>query len=240
MSSVFADEIFITISNEMEDIVFDGKWTSEQEWKRSSDDKIIGDAGSIQLRSAHQNENLYFMIDVLTDTSFDRGFDKAIICIDSKNNDSMNPDKDDFCFVSSLGHNNGVILQGGTDFKASKYFSSFVSNSFVTSSGFSDKNDRYSSIPHIGYEFKIPIELLGRNNDYGFFVAVYDFKEDRYYIWPKNNQMTNIFDIPSPSSWGSLISPDKSLPEFNVPILLSIIALTSTVIISKFSRFLSY
>jgi hypothetical protein len=224
----------------MEDVIFDGKWTSVQEWKRSSEDNIISGNESIYLRSAHQNENLFFMIDVESDNTFDKGFDKAIICIDSKNNDSKNPDSDDFCFISAFGHNNGVILQGGTDFKSNNYFSSFVSSSFTTSSGISDGNDRYSSKPHVGYEFKIPVEIIGRNNNYGFFVAIYDYHNDKFHTWPNDIQMNSLKEIPSPSLWGSLISPDKSLPEFSMPILFSIITLTFVIIIGKFSRFLSY
>lgn len=219
---VFADEILITISSKMDKIIFDGKMTHGSEWTRSSEN-IIHNSPTIYLRSAHQDENVYFMINSIMDTTYDRGFDKAIICFDSENNKSVYLDSNDYCFISTLGDTSGIILQGGSNDNAKNHFSSFVLNSFQTSSGFSDENDRYSSRPHVGYEFKIPTEIIGRNHTYGFFVSVYDYNDDKFYTWPNKVGMNDTENIPSPSTWGSLISPDKSLPEFSFSYLMLII-----------------
>ena len=37
---VFAEEFFITQNNEADNIIFDGKWSFEREWKQSSIKKI--------------------------------------------------------------------------------------------------------------------------------------------------------------------------------------------------------
>jgi len=211
---VFADEILITKSGGMDKIIFDGKMTSGSEWSRSSEN-IIHNSPTIYLRSAHQEENVYFMINSIGDTTYDSGFDKAIICFDSENNKSVYLDSNDYCFISSLGDNSGIVLQEGSNDNAKNHFSSLVLNSFQTSSGFSDENDRYSSKSYVGYEFKIPTDIIGRNHTYGFFIAVYDHSNEKIVTWPNGIEMDNINNIPSPSMWGALVSPDKSLPEFS-------------------------
>ena len=88
--------------------------------------------------------------------------------------------------------------------------------------------------PHANYEFKIPIELFERSDNYGFFLSVYDASLDRFYSWPQNNTRENLSDIPPTSQWGDIVSPDKSLPEYPLPILvLSILILTILILQSK-------
>ena len=76
----------------------------------------------------------------------------------------------------------------------------------------SDKEDKYSAISHASYEFKIPIELIGRSDNYGFYVNVFDANSNVAYSWPEEIKLES-FSIPNPSLWGNLISPDKSLLE---------------------------
>jgi hypothetical protein len=105
---------------------------------------------------------------------------------------------------------------------------------FISISSTSDEIDRYSKIPHPSYEFKIPIELLERSDNYGFYLSVYDASLDRFYSWPENSTRENSSEFPSPSKWGTIISPDKSLPEMNLPILVfAILILTIITIQSK-------
>jgi len=75
--------------------------------------------------------------------------------------------------------------------------------------------------------------MLGRSNNYGFFVAVYDDYSKTTYTWPENIDLAGPFDIPSPSKWGDIISPDNSLPELNWPIFSLIVLLLIPIIFLK-------
>ena len=69
----------ITMSDKMNEVVFDGKWTFLKEWKASSLDSIA-ESPSIYLRSAHQDNFIYILIDVVSDTSIDNQEDYTVIC----------------------------------------------------------------------------------------------------------------------------------------------------------------
>jgi len=218
----FASEpILITKSDGMNNVEFDGKWTTKQEWKKSSWNEFSFGDKKIHLRSAHQGNFIYFLIDPVDDLTLDNGADKATICIDSKNNKSFTPDSDDFCFSIALGNNQGIVFQGGTDLKNKNYMKRILNvDNFTAVSKISDANDRYSSIPHPSFEFKIPLELIGRSDNYGFYFSVYDANENQFSSYPVEAEREKLSSFPSPKLWGNLISPDKSLPELNLPILV--------------------
>ena len=52
----FGDEpILISISSDLDQVIFDGKWTHVNEWKRSSYNHLkFSDGSEIHLRTAHQ------------------------------------------------------------------------------------------------------------------------------------------------------------------------------------------
>ena len=239
--------IRITKSNSMKEINFDGKWTFYQEWKQTSWNSIKSDGNIVfHLRTAHQGNFIYILIDVISDTNKNIGSDKATVCIDSKNNKSKFFDNDDYCFIVQLQERNFIdtllnkqdnfIIQGDSQSKSFEELKKIKVKDFVGIGTMSDKEDKYSEIPHASYEFKIPIELLGRSDNYGFYVNVFDASSNVVYSWPEDITLEN-FDIPSSSSWGNLISPDKSLLENSVNesvdffvIFLVIILVISTVI----------
>lgn len=223
------DPILITYSSSIQNVVFDGKWTNQIEWKASSDNMFSYDNNEIviHLRTAHHENFIYVFVDPITDHTLDYKIDKSIICLDGKNNKNMIPDKDDYCFSVLLGEKQGTIQQGLDN---SKY--QFTNDSeFIAISSVSDENDRYTKIPHPSYEFKIPIELLNRSDNYGFYLSVYDASLDKYYSWPKNSTQQNSSDIPLPSQWGNIVSPDKSLPELNLPILIFTVSIFTIILI---------
>lgn len=235
--------ILITRSDFMEEIVFDGKWTSYLEWKNTSWNPIkSNDNIMYHLRSAHQGDFIYLFLDVVADEKPDFNGDKAIICIDSKNNKSEFLDDDDYCFVVELQESNffkallnqqdSVILQAKSSSESFEDLEKITSEEFIGIGTVSDKEDRYSSIPHASYEFKIPTELIGRSDNYGFFVNVFDSEEGINYSWPENIHLEK-WEIPSPSLWGNLVSPDKSLPEFELPMLVIFSAVTLIIIITS-------
>lgn len=215
--------ILITKSNSLKEINFDGKWTFYSEWKQTSWNPIKFDnSTAFHLRTAHQGNFIYVLIDAISDTNRNIGYDKATVCIDSKNNKSEFFDNDDYCFVVQLEERNFIdillnkqdnfIVQGDSQSKSFEELEKIKVKDFVGIGTMSDNEDKYSKIPHASYEFKIPIELLGRSDNYGFYVNVFDASSNVVYSWPEDIKLES-FDIPNSSLWGNLISPDKSLLE---------------------------
>ena len=239
--------ILITKSNSMKDVNFDGKWTFYKEWKQTSWNPIKSDENIVfHLRTAHQGNFIYVLIDATSDTDKNLGSDKAIVCIDSKNNKSKFLDNDDYCFIVQLEERNFIdmllnkqdnfVIQGDSQSKSFEELEKIKVKEFVGIGTISDKEDKYSAVPHASYEFKIPTELVGRSDNYGFYVNVFDANSNVVYSWPEDIKLKS-FDIPSPLLWGNLISPDKSLLEnsevesvdFSI-ILFVIISITSAII----------
>jgi len=229
MPSAYAQSIPITKSSGMEKVVFDGKWTFATEWKMSSKNTIQTESNNIYIRTAHLDNFIYVMFDVIADKTIDNNQDNAIVCFDAKNNQSMHPDNNDFCFSIKLGSNNAVTLQGTGISEGFKVVENHPDLIAVGAS--SDENDRYSQVPHASYEFRIPIELLERTDHYGFYVQVFDFTESITYTWPSEINLENS-DIPSPDKWGLIYSPDKSLPEYDLPIVVLLLGTFSIILFS--------
>ncbi len=49
----------------------------------------------------------------------------------------------------------------------------------VATSGISKEHERYSKSPHVSYEFKIPIDLIGRSDVYNVHTTVFDGEKDQ-------------------------------------------------------------
>jgi len=228
------EPILITISPDMEKVIFDGKWTFFTEWKQSSLTKVFFDDKQIILRTAHFENFIYVFVDSINDYTLDKGMDKATICFDGQNNKSKIPDKNDYCFSSTLGHKQGIVFQGGSVSAISGNFQK-ISNpdGFIAISSISDENDRYTKTPHPSYEFKIPIDLIKRSNNYGFYLSVYDATSDTFYSFPKETIRENLLKIPSPSQWGDIVSPDKSLPELNLPIMVFTVLIFTIILVQS-------
>lgn len=229
-----SEQILVTISSDRDSIIYDGKWTDTYEWKRTSLDTIPYDDGRIViLRTAHQGNFLYVFVDAVNDFTLDDGKDNAVVCIDGNNTENELTDKNDFCFTATLGKNNGVTSQGVDSSNINNFHSVVNSPDFIGISSASDQNDRYTTTIHPGYEFRIPIELFGRSDKYGFFLSVYDASAMKFYNWPTNVTRNDLLSIPSPLYWGELVSPDKSLPEFSMPMIVFV---SSTILLIYLSR----
>jgi hypothetical protein len=213
----------------MSEVNFDGKWSFETEWKQSSLNEHKYEDDVVILRSAHQGEFVYFFIDALNDYTLDSELDSAVVCFDTNNDKTESPNEDDYCFMTVLDAGVGKVYRGNPN---TQNFTEIPNpNGFIGLSAVSDNNDRYSTIPHTGYEFKIPTEIIGRSNIYGFYFAVYEANSQTYYSYPQNTT-TNTMIAP-PNLWGEIYSPDKSLPEFNLPLLLLLPALGLVLLLSK-------
>jgi hypothetical protein len=228
------DPVIITESNEVIQIIFDGKWTSDREWKQSAADGwLFYDGNGIVFRSSHDRDNLYFLVDFISDRSSDRKSDRAIICLDGNNDKTNISENNDYCFIASLGSNTPIILKGGSKSAINGHFDRIFYDGVIVAGSMSDYADRYSPISHTSYEFKIPTELVGRYSEYGLYIAVYNYDENNIYPWPRNIKLENNFTIPPPSVWGEMISVDKSLPEFNMPTLLMVLSLALLLVFTK-------
>ena len=104
-------QIPITISNEMDKVEFDGRWTFLREWKLSSYNDIV-DPGRVVIRTAHQDNYIYVMLNALADTTIDNTKDNAMVCFDAKSDQSVKPDSNDYCFKVQLGSDKAFTLQG--------------------------------------------------------------------------------------------------------------------------------
>ena len=231
------DPILISIASDLDQIIFDGKWTTVDEWKQSSYNRLkYNDGTEIHLRTAHQDDFIYIQINFASDMSIDKGSDSAIVCFDTKNDKTIIPKSDDYCFSTTLYGKQPFTYQGNSVPAINGFFSKIPNNeNFVAIGTASDKVDRYNKTPHASYEFKIPLDVLGRSDNYGFYISVFDGNSQNHYSWPYNIQKQSLISISSPSQWGELISPDKSLPEFNFsPFLFLIIPLILIIIIPRF------
>ena len=207
-----ADEpIKVTISDTLHNVQFDGGWTFTKEWKNTSYDELLFDDGHIVLRTAHEDGFFYIMVNYLTDFTYDHIADHAIVCFDGYDTSSI-ADETDWCYTVSRNSGNGHTLQGGSPIFQTSHFN-LVKNhpDFVAHGGTSGKNDPYVWAPHAAYEFRIPIEQIGFQDEYGFFVQVFDGNDVKTY--PKEFSGKYPQKIPSPTKWGKIISPDRSITE---------------------------
>ncbi len=232
---VYAQTIPITISSRMSNVIFDGKWSFLQEWKESSLTQIDGHDGAIYIRTAHWQNYVYVMIDAASITRFEKNSDRATVCFDTNDTKSMIANNNDYCFVAVL-NGPAFVLQGGSPIALDGNFKKISSPlGFIAIGGVSDNNDRYTTAPHPTYEFKIPTELIGRSNHYGFYVSVYDAKRNNAYSWPSSIP-ENPLTILSPQTWGELVSPDSSLPEFPYPAFIFISAVVVMLCYVSFNK----
>ncbi len=220
----------ITRSNGMDKVVFDGKWTFVQEWKKSSHNNIF-EPGEIIIRTAHQDNYIYIMLDAIADKTIDNSKDNAMVCFDAKSDQSIKPDSNDYCFKIQLGSDKAFTLQGSD---SGEFKSVGNHKDLIAVGGTSDENDRYTQVPHPTYEFRIPIELLERTDTYGIYIQVFDHSNATTYSWPPEIDSNEY--IPSPAKWGIIYSPDKSLPEYDVPMLVLVIGIFSIILLSIKSR----
>jgi len=239
---VFAEEsILISLSSDLDQVIFDGKWTTVSEWKKSSYNHIkFNDGAEIHLRTAHQENFLYIQINSASDMIINKGSDSAIVCFDTKNDKTKISQFDDYCFSTSLGSNNYFTYQGGNISAVNGNFKKITNDKdFVAIGTTTDKVDRYNKTPHVSYEFRIPLDVIGRSDNYGFYISVFDAHSQNNYSWPYNIEKKSLLTIPSPSQWGDLVSPDKSLPEFNFTVLSFILIplIMLSIVISKSNLF---
>jgi hypothetical protein len=134
--------------------------------------------------------------------------------------------------MTSLNARTAFTYQGDHTSVRTGFFNKIPNmDGFIGISTISDINDRYTPIPHPSYEFKIPTSLIGRESVYGFYFLVHDSHSKKTYTYPQNLNPESF--VSSPSQWGEIYSPDKSLPEFELPVLLLIMSISSIILLSR-------
>ena len=228
------EQIFTTLDHTADGIVYDGKFTFKTEWKPTSFDQISVNDEIFVIRTGHDYENFVLMINYVSDTSIEKNSDKTIVCFDAGLEKSTKSDSNDYCFLLRMGSTSPITLQGGNNIPNKNFFKVIPNHpDLLGAATNSDMNDRYSKISHSTYEYKIPLEIFGKSDIYGFYVGVYDDKTKKWQSWPKDSIPEKYPFIPSPNVWGELISPDKSIPEFEYVLLVIIPAFTVLVIVSR-------
>jgi len=233
---VFAQpQIFTTLRGGVDSIVWDGKWTFLQEWKPTSEDILqFNDGNELSVKTGHDRENLYVFLDFINEHQFKKFSDYGLICMISNKTTASSPQEDDYCFLVTLGSHNPLTFHGGGYLALTNDFMKIKNDpDLIAVGGISDDHDRYSSIPHASYEFKIPIKVVGRSDMYEFYAATYDAQSGKIYSWPQNVTNNSFPAVPPPSKWGELISPDKSIPEFPYPVIIMSFATMAIIYISR-------
>ena len=209
-NAVFAEEpIKVTISHTFDHIILDGEWSFYEEWKASTLDTFRFNDSDLILRTAHQDDYLYVLIDVLGDITHDHMADRAVVCLDGKETSKL-ADESDWCYVATRGSKNAHTLNGGSSIHRTSHFQIEKNHpELVAIGGTSGENDRYVKTPHAAYEFKIPIEQIGFEDEYGFFMQVFD--RNNVMTYPQEHSGKYPQKIPSPEEWGLIISPDRSI-----------------------------
>ena len=227
----------ITYSDEIEKVEFDGRWSFEREWKASTRTELKTDDGTIFIKTAHKDEFIYVLLDVLPDKTFSKGMDKAIVCFENRESDDTK--EKNYCFTSALNVSTGKTFESNGISKVNSNYK-LIKNAqgFESIGGISDENDRYSKTPHVTYEYKIPIDLFGRSSMYGFYVYILDYDLGKTYTYPQNVLEENE-KIPPTEKWATMISPDKTLPEFHLGIVL-LIGIIPIIIMSYFRKNISF
>jgi hypothetical protein len=207
------EPIFIPKSQQPPQI--DGKWTSKTEWLDASETKIADEKLTAYLRMKHDGIFVYVLIDFISDRGLEKSGDFAVVCFDTKNNAGNAPLPDDYCFyrVTRTGDFIDGIIQGnGTEWTVLQEAETWdpYDEKFNAAILFSHMHDPYDSINnHVIYEFRIPIESYGFNEEMGFYVYVNDAYTNEFIEWPTNaggKQFKLIVKdvVPVPNQWGNL------------------------------------
>ncbi len=227
LPAAFAEELLITLTDS--EIILDGKWTNSHEWKKSSETIIEQDnMPQFVLRYAHNYESIFLLIDVVSDTTKGNLTDKSLVCFQNgrTENNFSNPI---YCFNITF---DGKLETTTTSSEKSDLKFKKIENfeNSLAFSGISDQYDRYSKIPHITYEYQIPIDFIGRSDIYNFYASVYDSDTNQTISWPKTSVEPN-FLISNSETWGQMISPDKTIPEFTSPFFILLVLVGTLLVI---------
>jgi len=196
-------------------VTLDGRWTYLDEWQYTDERKMyptVGTTGDAYLRVKHDSNTLYFLIDAVSDTSFEK--DGCDILIDPMNNGGSRPQTDDYrviIFPQSRPSPGKVppdlaLLQGnGTDWDQLYYDVVGVRAAVGINTTIGSRSD----IPHWIYEVQIsrdkfPASIIGL----GVFASGASYDSKAGWGWP-------LVKIKTPDTWGEIeLSDNLEITEF--------------------------
>lgn len=182
----------------------DGVWTRNDEWNTASE-RIIDytNGAQVVIRTAHDRTNIYILVEHVTDITLGGGDFR--VCLDTENDGGM-PKLDDYCLL--LSRKDYALGRGDGD--SFKYHE--APEGFTAAEGVSGElSPYYDGNEHISAEFQFPLDFIGRNSEYGFFVFIPDANAGKYYTFP-----AGLDSYPDPARWALLQSPDVTEPQSNI------------------------
>ena len=219
----------ITIPGGENAVEIDGLWSTNEEWMDASEAKITNEELTAYLKAKHDEAYLYVMIDFVSDQGLEASGDFAVICFDTKRDGGNVPLLDDYCFyrITRTGDFMDGIIQGNgvrwTVLQEAETWDPY-DEKFDAAVAYSHKNDPYDSINnHVIYEFRIPMDSYGFNEEMGFYVYVHDAYTKKFVEWPTNaggKQFKLIVKdiLPAPDKWGDLsLKLDKKESDISEP-----------------------
>ena len=192
----------------------DGMWSTKTEWTDASETKIVENRLTAYLRAKYDERFVYILIDFISDQSLERSGDWAVVCFDTKGDDSNTPLADDYCFyrATRAGEFRSGIMQGNgkgwTIIEEAE-----VIDEFKARMRYSHLNDPYESKNnHVSYELKIPIGSKALDEKMRFYVYANDGYYNNFVEWPTNAggkqfaiSFPTIKDVlAGPNNWGSV------------------------------------
>jgi len=202
----------------------DGKWTNPQEWSDASESLMVAQLGNgtAYVRTKHDADYLYVLVDYVSDTVLGAG-DYCTIRFDAKGDGGNAPREDDYSFVlewltaasSSFWMRQGTGVSWGG-------LTGPVGGATVKSDC-KPSADPYFAAAHMVYEFKIPLAIFASSMNSAICVDV----QDRYpsgitMLWPTT------YNTERPSTWGKLTISAVPIPEFNSVGIVAGIGIMST------------
>gem|GEM_PF-3266946 len=209
------EPLSLVIPESHEGVEIDGLWTTKTEWADASELKIDGKELSAYVRAKHNQAYVYLLIDFISDQGLEASGDFAVVCFDTQKNAGNAALTDDYCFyrITRTGDFLDGIIQGnGTDWIVLQEAETWdpYDEKFDGAISSSHTNDPYDSInTHVIYEFRIPIESYGFNEEMGFYTYVNDAYTKEFIEWPMNaggKQFKFVVKdvLPVPDKWGDL------------------------------------
>jgi hypothetical protein len=203
--------------------MIDGTRDYSNEWQRPGFTRSPeGTNQNLVIRSEHDREFMYFLLEDRSDKTNDGADDRGIICLDNPPRETPSPGDEDICiFVTKTGVITAV--KGSDDGSANNFVE--VPTELKARGGMTDG--------FTTYEFKIPIDFVGRYSEYGFLTASVDISSQTMTMFPDRGYSDN---IPPQNLWATMQSLDKTIPEFPYPILVGSIGLTLVITYVRRSR----
>ena len=209
----------------------DGYFNNAEEWNTTRIVRRTPANDTVVCYLGHDDKYLYVLQDFLTDTKVSglamkgEPRDKAIVFIDNSNDGGSKPQIDDFHIDVQWGdssRNAYFVLRGdGSEWVLLKASETPFYRSFKGKSSLSLSPN--SPIPHLVYEFQIPMNFssqlqapadFSENSTYGLMLYAYDH-DRRIEIGYPFGSWTNI-----PNSWADLVFSSLSLPAWSATLTI--------------------